>query len=335
MGKTIKDILNPDGSIDMNAAEAILSPEQQAQLKAQIIKEREGNQIALGKPLVQDMNEYLTTNENGQFLKERTELVGYDAGGNPVYKATSGAGNFINADDQIKLSGSKDALLVYDKNGICIGALNLDGSRNDTLTAIYKGGNLSTINDKPIPNNTGGNQIPTLVPPLPGLVPPENLAPNNTGHGDGLDNIEIQHDTGGNQIPEAIPALPGYQIPDNDWQNNALTADNRLPIPEKTTASNGLDVESNTKHTPGAPGFRPNAGVEPKNSLDLFEKSVPTGDPKVRLAIDNEGNIHRFSNSSKDGTGSYHWSGSTGDKNSLGHNELRKFNDIIKELRGK
>lgn len=56
---------------------------------------------------------------------------------------------------------------------------------------------------------------------------------------------------------------------------------------------------------------------------------------KVRLSIDNNGNIHRFSNSSKDGSGSFHWSGSSGDKNALGHNELRKFNDIIKQLRAK
>lgn len=112
--------------------------------------------------------------------------------------------------------------------------------------------------------------------------------------------------------------------------------DNRLPIPEPIIASNGFKVESNTKHTPGAPGFRPNAGIEPKNSMDLFEHSIATKDPKVRLSIDNDGNIHRFFNTSKDGTGTYHWSGSSGDgKNALGNRELGSFNKEIKELKGK
>ncbi|HHQ4931036.1 TPA: hemagglutinin repeat-containing protein [Aeromonas hydrophila] len=112
--------------------------------------------------------------------------------------------------------------------------------------------------------------------------------------------------------------------------------DNRLPIPEPIIASNGFKVESNTKHTPGAPGFRPNAGIEPKNSMDLFEHSIATKDPKVRLSIDNDGNIHRFFNTSKDGTGTFHWSGSSGDgKNALGNRELGSFNKEIKELKGK
>ncbi len=112
--------------------------------------------------------------------------------------------------------------------------------------------------------------------------------------------------------------------------------DNRLPIPESTVAANGLKIESNPKHTPGAAGSRPNAGIEPKNSLSLFENSIATKDPKIRLAIDNEGNIHRFFNSSKDGSGAYHWSGSTGDgKNALGNRELNGFNKELKQLRGK
>lgn len=112
--------------------------------------------------------------------------------------------------------------------------------------------------------------------------------------------------------------------------------DNRLPIPESTTASNGFKIESNPKHTPGASGSRPNAGVEPRDSLSLFDKSIATKDPKIRLSIDSDGNIHRFFNSSKDGSGAYHWSGSTGDgKNALGNRELGSFNNEIKELKGK
>ncbi|RAX06694.1 hypothetical protein CKY02_22315 [Photorhabdus bodei] len=112
--------------------------------------------------------------------------------------------------------------------------------------------------------------------------------------------------------------------------------DSRLPIPEVTKASNGFEIKSNTKHTPGAQGFRPNAGVEPRNSLELFERSIPTKDPKIRLSIDSQGDIHRFFNESKDGTGAFHWSGSSGDKNNaLGNRELKNFNKEIKELRNK
>ncbi len=112
--------------------------------------------------------------------------------------------------------------------------------------------------------------------------------------------------------------------------------DNRLPIPEATVAKNGFKIESNPKHTLGAPGSRPSAGVEPKSSLALFENSIATKDPKIRLSIDSNGNIHRFFNTSKDGSGTYHWSGSTGDgKNALGNRELGSFNKEIKELKGK
>jgi len=118
--------------------------------------------------------------------------------------------------------------------------------------------------------------------------------------------------------------------------HSSVTKDNRLPIPEATVANNGFKIESNPKHTPGAPGSRPSAGVEPKSSLLLFENSIATKDPKIRLSIDNDGNIHRFFNTSKDGSGTYHWSGSTGDgKNALGNRELGSFNKEIKELKGK
>jgi filamentous hemagglutinin len=87
------------------------------------------------------------------------------------------------------------------------------------------------------------------------------------------------------------------------------SGDSRLPIPEAITADNGLQIQSNSKHTPGMPGNRPNAGTEPRNSLDLFEKSVPGGE-RVRYAIDADGNINRFSG---DKNGVYHWNGATGD----------------------
>lgn len=152
----------------------------------------------------------------------------------------------------------------------------------------------------------------------------DKYAPSHTGNNDGQVNTGPNH-TGNT---EGAPDLPSHM------ENQGY--DPRLPIPEVTTASNGLKIESNTKHTPGAQGSRPNAGIEPKNSLDLFERSIATKDPKVRLSIDNDGNIHRFFNTSKDGTGTFHWSGSTGDgKNALGNRELGSFNKEIKELKGK
>ena len=83
-----------------------------------------------------------------------------------------------------------------------------------------------------------------------------------------------------------------------------------VPVSEKTKASNGLDYQSNPKHTPGQPGNRPNAGIEPQNSLELFDNSVQsTKKPTQRYAYDEStGILHRFFN---DGNGTWHWSGST------------------------
>lgn len=101
------------------------------------------------------------------------------------------------------------------------------------------------------------------------------------------------------------------QVPENATLASGGN-NNRLPIPEKVTADNGLQVESNPKHTPDMPGNRPNAGTEPSDSLDLFNSSIPSGD-KTRYAIDSDGNINRFYS---DGNGVYHWTGSTGDARS-------------------
>jgi len=54
-----------------------------------------------------------------------------------------------------------------------------------------------------------------------------------------------------------------------------------------------------------------NAGTEPRNSLDLFNSSIP-GDSKTRYAIDESRTINRVQS---DGNDVYHWSGSTGDEN--------------------
>ena len=215
--------------------------------------------------------------------------------------------------------------------------ITLEMMGNDEITGKY----LSSLQDKYAPSHTGNND---------GQV---NIGPNNTGNNDSqantgpndtsnnqvsgqgatnTGNTEGAPDTGGNTTVTPIPDGPNK----DDLAYLAEGRDNRLPIPEATVASNGLKVESNSKHTPGAQGFRPNAGTEPRNSLDLFEHSIATKDPKIRLSIDNNGNIHRFFNTSKDGTGTFHWSGSTGDgKNALGNRELGSFNKEIKELKGK
>lgn len=91
-----------------------------------------------------------------------------------------------------------------------------------------------------------------------------------------------------------------------------------VPYPEPVVASNGLIYRSNPKHTLGQFGNRQNAGIEPRDSLDLFKESIPSTvkyqNKEVRFSLDKYGNIHRF-----DGTnGEFHWSGSTGDvKNPL------------------
>lgn len=102
--------------------------------------------------------------------------------------------------------------------------------------------------------------------------------------------------------------LPGL----GDGVKALIKGSSALPIAEKTIAANGLKIESNTKHTLGQPGNRYDAGIEPRTSLDLFNKSLPDPtNPAVRWAVDESGGIHRFSG--KGGDGTFHWNGSTTD----------------------
>lgn len=89
----------------------------------------------------------------------------------------------------------------------------------------------------------------------------------------------------------------------------AGTKGSSLPTANKTTASNGLSYQSNPKHTSGQHGYSPKAGTEPKDSIALFGDSIEAG--KKRYTIDSAGNVHQFTNTNN---GSWHWSGSTGDK---------------------
>nr|WP_253907330.1 hemagglutinin repeat-containing protein [Herbaspirillum rubrisubalbicans] len=105
-----------------------------------------------------------------------------------------------------------------------------------------------------------------------------------------------------------------------------------LPVPEMVVARNGLSYKSNTKHTPGAGGSRFNAGTEPSNSLEIFNSSIETSKPGVRLAVDKQGNVHRFFD---DNNGTYHWSGSSADMNSpltIGDLQKSGFSKELKKL---
>jgi len=75
----------------------------------------------------------------------------------------------------------------------------------------------------------------------------------------------------------------------------SANVDKRLPVSTPTVANNGLIYKSNPKHTLGGEGNRLNAGIEPKNSLALFNKSIPvSGDSNKRYSVDSKGNIHQF-----------------------------------------
>ena len=83
-----------------------------------------------------------------------------------------------------------------------------------------------------------------------------------------------------------------------------------IPYAKPVEATNGLTYKSNPKHTSGYGGQNGNldAGLEPLNSLQLFEKSVATtsqGSNK-RFVVDANGVVNQFSLTK--GT-TYHWSG--------------------------
>ena len=134
---------------------------------------------------------------------------------------------------------------------------------------------------------------------------------NHTGGVEYPADYNLPTHTGGNQTvtnDKDSHILVGGESQVGDWRDSVVTRDNRLPIPEPIKANNGLIIESNSKHTLGGTGNRPNAGIEPKDSLKLFESSVEGG--KKRYAIDSEGRIHQF-NSNKEGD-RWHWAGRTG-----------------------
>lgn len=178
-------------------------------------------------------------------------------------------------------------------------------------------GGYTPIDPKLVVTNTGGNQIidPRIFVNHTGeIVYPVSLnLPNNTG-GDQISGINLKPNF-----------LPGQEINVGDWKDNVLLSKLPVPEPRKSTV-NGETYTSNPKHTLGQ-GKRsnPNAGIEPRNSFELFEGSVQID--KQRFKIDNEGNIHRFMDSkTSDG---WHWAGSTSDK----RNPLQLTNKQKAELK--
>lgn len=115
--------------------------------------------------------------------------------------------------------------------------------------------------------------------------------------------------------------IKGLENSDGVWVHNVCS--------NPVQAKNGLVYQSNSKHTLGGAGNRPNAGIEPKNSLELFSNSYSSG--KKRYSVDSDGNIHQFTNSNN---GTWHWSGRTGHDQipiqRLNGNEIP--NDVIKNF---
>lgn len=134
--------------------------------------------------------------------------------------------------------------------------------------AIVAGGALG------LPFDNKGYPIPEPLPPLPGYQPldPEELGPNHTGHGGGLDNIEFPNHTGGNQIPEPLPPLPGYEPLDPAWINNVFTAD----------SGKGTGVISNTEQAI--------KNVDPKSLISRQNSNEISGSDIKRLVKDMKAN---------------------------------------------
>ncbi|WP_279717456.1 VENN motif pre-toxin domain-containing protein [Chelonobacter oris] len=191
---------------------------------------------------------------------------------------------------------------------------------NDLVTHKY----MYYLNDKYAKSE---KLAPNDVPKLEGYPIPEPNRPITLttpivekGKNDHILDTPIHSSEGSN-------VLPGSEVNVGDWRDNVLTSINRLPVPEpKKSIINGETYTSNPKHTLGVGGRSdPNAGIEPKNSFDLFERSKLVG--KQRFTIDIDGSIHRFMNDNTNN--GWHWAGSTSYKN----NPLKLNNRKKSELK--
>jgi len=234
--------------------------------------------------------------------------AGSAAGAGFASKAAKGLTDIANGVDSAtgsQLIGNLAANVAADLGGALVGGTA--GAASASKVHLY---NQSIDDEAQLTGDNGNSSNPFSQ--SPGTLILKGIA-NGLGAVFGVFGGEPP--TAGSQAVLVNPAGPSTTTtPSTAYaQDNATLAsggnNSRLPIPDTVTADNGLQVESNPKHTAGMPGNNPNAGTEPTNSLDLFNSSIPGGDG-VRYAIDSNGNINRFYS---DGNGVYHWSGSTGD----------------------
>ena len=166
------------------------------------------------------------------------------------------------------------------------------------------------------------------APILAGIRNLKNIRSNVTGSDPllaGAGNIRIPVNGNvakGDRIPDTALASKNHQK--NHQKNDFGTskgqdAESSIPVPQtisikiknpdKTVSE--TTYKSNPKHTPGQLGFKFDAGIEPKNSVQLIESSVQIG--KQRFAIDDKGHIHRYMGGDRKNE-PWHWAGSTSDK---------------------
>ncbi|MBO4458220.1 MAG: hypothetical protein J5802_10915 [Butyrivibrio sp.] len=204
------------------------------------------------------------------------------------------------------LVGAGIALFLYIIREVAQGFSQLvtpkEAEENSHIIDVPPTEDEKSIIEKPVPTP---QENPSVID-----IPPGNVEEKELGR-DIIPKSPIEED-------QEITSSHGSKHKNKGNLSDEDSSSSRLPVGKKVTASNGLDYESNAKHTPGAQGNRRNAGTEPRNSLELFEKSVPTKkDPDVRFSYDKgTGTVHRFYN---DGNGTWHWSGST----NQGPNSLR------------
>lgn len=187
-----------------------------------------------------------------------------------------------------------------------------------TISELYFGKAPKDLNEQEREQLSG---MSTIASALAGSLTSDSAAGTIAGAQAGKNSVE-NNTLGKNKIYDINPMLKiGVEGADGDPLKGgggiAKGKGSPIPVPEPVMANNGLVYKSNPKHTLGQQGNRPNAGIEPKNSLELFEQSIPGTkqypNKKVRFAVDSQGNIHRFEGTN----GQYHWNGSTGDKNAL------------------
>ena len=143
------------------------------------------------------------------------------------------------------------------------------------------------------------------APILAGIRNLGNIKPTVTGSDPllaGVGNIRIPANGNvakGDRIPDTALASKSHQK--NDFgTSKGQGAGSSIPVPQAISIKiknpdktiSETTYKSNPKHTPGQLGFKFDAGIEPKNSVQLIESSVQIG--KQRFAIDDKGHIHRY-----------------------------------------